>query len=242
MRLILALFLLVVPTLSMATPPRIVSVDEDLLAINATHVFILRTISDNHGYHQVNQTDVTLIARNRETGWDDQHWPVLSVRDNGFPTDAADPNSRVTNLGLPERVNPYDVVLWRKAYLPFSPHYVPTDLDVAFSAGRFTLRRNNALHSFELADVQAALEESFAASRKTIPIATGQISSGVAEDDFDYLFAVPVALNETCAVTALYVLPDWSDAGPNQQLIKLDCANEDRPFAVFVPMTAELSD
>lgn len=104
-----------------ATPPQTIEVSETLLGINGTHLFVLRRIDDNLGYYIPVQTDVVLIARNRKTNTDDQVWPVMRMVEYGveFPIDGPDDNVKV--LPLPDRVNPFDILLWRKARPLLSP-------------------------------------------------------------------------------------------------------------------------
>lgn len=104
-----------------ATPPQVVEVSETLLGINDTHLFVLRRIDDNLGYYIPTQTDVVLIARNHKTNTDDQVWPVMRMVEYGveFPIDGIE--ARVKIFPLPDRVNPFDILLWRKARPLLSP-------------------------------------------------------------------------------------------------------------------------
>ena len=115
MRVIILLMTALFATAAHATPPQIVGVRETLMGINDTHLFVLRRMDDNMGSHYPTQTDVVLIARNRETNSDDQIWPVMRMIDHGVSFVEFDYETRVEPLPLKDRVNPFDILLWRKA-------------------------------------------------------------------------------------------------------------------------------
>lgn len=239
--LLLALFILI-PALSWATPPRSVFVDEKLFAINSTHIFVLRTLSDNFGFYEVNQSDVTLIARNRDTGKDDQHWPVLSIRDKGATFEEFEPDQdRVANLGLPERVNPYDIVLWRKARLPINAGniYDPSVFRIANGDIRFD--DIHASFTARLSDVQASLDESLQASRATIPFnPDAGLSTGTIEmAKIDPLFRWPLQLSDRCHAVERHNINSPAPAASRQFAIKLDCGQDEQSFAIFVILNLE---
>lgn len=238
MRIIPALLACLIPSLAAATPPRVVYVDEDLLAVNDTHLFVLRTLSDNFGFYEVAQSDVLLIARNRETGADDQQWPVLSIRDNGRTFAEFEPTQdRVANLGLPERVNPYDVMLWRKARLPTGAGtvYDPERYDISDSAVRFS-SYDDTVYMADLSETLILLNQSLKASRATIPFnPDAGLSSSTAEAaQIDPLLAWPLGFDDACQITHSYRIDVPAHATSEQFTVKIDCPDADQPFAVFV--------
>ena len=116
MRTILLIICLILPaSFAHATPPQVVEVSETLLGVNDTHIFVLRRLDDNMGRYQITQTDVVLIARNRKTNKDDQIWPVMRMIDSGYNADERGIEAQIKPLALKDRVNPFDVLLWRKA-------------------------------------------------------------------------------------------------------------------------------
>jgi len=92
-----------------------IEVSETLLGVNDTHIFVLRRLDDNMGHYQITQTDVVLIARNRKTNADDQIWSVMRMIDSGYNADERRIEAQIKPLALKDRVNPFDVLLWRKA-------------------------------------------------------------------------------------------------------------------------------
>lgn len=112
---ILTALMVIFPVLAMATPPQIVGVREQPIGVNETHLFVLRILNDNLGRHQTTQTDVVLIARNRATNADDQHWPVMRVLDHGMDYAFEEFENRVDPVPFGKKVNPYAVLLWRNA-------------------------------------------------------------------------------------------------------------------------------
>ncbi len=115
MRVIIFLFAALFASTAQATPPQIVGVSETLMGINGTHLFVLLRMDDNMGSHYPTQTDVVLIARNRETNLDDQIWPVMRMVDHGVSFVEFGYETRVETLPLKDRTNPFDILLWRKA-------------------------------------------------------------------------------------------------------------------------------
>jgi|GEM_PF-2707875 len=63
-----------------ATPPRYASVNDTVVGISPTQVFMLRTISDNHGSHYINSVHRFLVAQDIRTGDATQHWLLDVVR------------------------------------------------------------------------------------------------------------------------------------------------------------------
>ena len=78
-------FLLLAPTLVLATPPQVVSVDETLVGYGGPEklLFLLRKLEDNLGSHSRLQTDLILIARSKSSNQDVYHWPIKRSIDNG---------------------------------------------------------------------------------------------------------------------------------------------------------------
>lgn len=114
-KLILACIGLVLAQAAFATPPRWAQLKETILGQNDTHVFILRQIDDNPGYHSTLQTEIYLISRDLFTGADERIWPVMRINDRGGSFAQSGHAERVGNMGAGERVNPFDVLLWRGA-------------------------------------------------------------------------------------------------------------------------------
>lgn len=122
MRTILLIICLILPAnFAHATPPQVVEISETLLGVNDTHIFVLRRLDDNMGRYQPTQTDVVLIARNRRTNVDDQVWPVMRMLDSGYDLNEHLIEAQIKPLPLQDRVNPFDVLLWRKARPLFAP-------------------------------------------------------------------------------------------------------------------------
>lgn len=85
-----------------ATPPQVVWSTDRLFAITTDTVLILRTISDNQGYHQIEQTDTFLIIRDLATGRDVSQTPVERVVTDSVAGTA-------THYPLDEHADPYAI-------------------------------------------------------------------------------------------------------------------------------------
>ena len=64
-----------------ATPPRYASVQDTPFGINQTHMFVLRTLSDNEGSHYITRSKRFLVAQDIETGKTEQIWPLETTRE-----------------------------------------------------------------------------------------------------------------------------------------------------------------
>ena len=100
----------------MGTPERWVAMDEQIIGENGTHFFVLRKIEDNLGYHSTTKSDVYVISRDLFIGVDERIWPVMRTIDHGAYYFQNGHEQRVENLGAGERVNPFDILLWRQAW------------------------------------------------------------------------------------------------------------------------------
>jgi len=160
--------------LARATPPQTVEVREILLGLNNTHLFVLRTLNDNMGSYYLLQTDVVLIARNRATNLDDQVWPVLRVKDTGSEVEETAGVSRMENLPLPQRVNPFDILLWRKAR-PFLGDDISTADDLGIdqiwdSSGlTITVDNGGTTHGLQNDRISEVFKTSLNTTRKALP-------------------------------------------------------------------------
>ncbi len=160
--------------LAHATPPQTVEVRETLLGLNNTHMFVLRTLDDNMGLYTMRQTDVVLIARNRATNQDDQIWPVLRVKDLGPEVDETEGVSRLEVLPLPDRVNPFDILLWRKAR-PLLGDKIRTADDLGIdqiwdaSGLSVTVDNGGTTHGLKNDDIANLFKTSLNRTRKVLP-------------------------------------------------------------------------
>ncbi len=93
-----------------ATPPDMIYIDETLFGVNDTHVFFLRTVNNNLGLHMYGMTDTYLVAKNVETGMDENIWPIL--RQHGAPDYDTDGNPFpvIQTFPLKDARNPYAIL------------------------------------------------------------------------------------------------------------------------------------
>ena len=160
--------------LAHATPPQTVEVRETLLGLNNTHMFVLRTLDDNMGLYTMRQTDVVLIARNRATNQDDQIWPVLRAKDMGPEVVETDGVSRLEVLPLPDRINPFDILLWRKARPLLGDRIRTADdlgIDQIWDASGLSVTVDNGgtTHGLQNDDIANLFKTSLNRTRKVLP-------------------------------------------------------------------------
>jgi len=89
---------------ALATPPEMISLYDRVIGYSDTQVFILRETNDNLGLYIYGLHDVFLVAKNLETGLDEQIWPVYRVIGDNESTPEA------SGLPLQGVVNPFEIL------------------------------------------------------------------------------------------------------------------------------------
>jgi len=164
-------FLLGLTQASTATPERYVDMREQVLGQTDTQFFVLRHIRDNLGYHETLRDEFYLIARDLLTGDEERIWPVMRSLDHGryyFQNNAPE---RFENLGAGERVNPYDILLWRKAY-NLHPTIYPPDaygLRVSVTGSDILVTEEGSSTESPAVPLLARLTESLEHTRRILP-------------------------------------------------------------------------
>lgn len=229
-RLILACIGIVLARAAFATPPRWAQLKETILGHNDSHVFILRQIDDHPGYHFTLQTEIYLISRDLFTGADERIWPVMRINDRGEFYAQSGHAERVENMGAGERVNPFDVLLWRGArsilpgQLPYDPTWfnaqiVDEDIVLTVWEGRFIADWD--LIFANLADSVARTRAMFEPQSERYdwePLITGAFS---AVQDHE------LALEAGCSIGGIYSAVISDQGGQQPILARLDCFLEE---------------
>ena len=219
-----------------ATPPQIVEVSETLMGVNETHLFVLRRMDDNMGYHHITQTDIVLIARDRQTNIDAQIWPVMRVIDHGSDYLEFGQLDRVENLPLPDRVNPFDVLLWRKAKpliaTSSEQSYLPSH-EISDAKGRLEISagepENMRHYQLEMEAAKTLIRQSLNKTRATLPAYFNE-----AGDMLQDLLFVQAS---DCTYSDLTVISDMKDGQYAEQWIAhVTCEEADilSPVSMFL--------
>ena len=234
MRIITLLFALTLLTNpANATPPQVVEVSETLLGVNDTHLFVLRRMDDNMGYHHITQTDVVLIARDRKTNTDAQIWPVMRVIDHGVDFLDFEEQERIEILPLPDRVNPFDILLWRRARpLTASPDEQSYD-GLSDGDNMFTVTagaaENQRRYQLENNTAEALIRQSLNKTRAALPAYFNQGGDMLQDIQFDQTSA--------CIYSDFTVISDLVDGHyAKQWIMYMTCEEEDRlsPVSMFL--------
>lgn len=92
-----------------ATPPRSIVVEDVLVGVNLSHLFLLRTVTDNLETHGTALTDTVLVSKAMVTGKEDRVWPVRRVLETRDITSG--PASKlVQDLPLRNQIDPYRIL------------------------------------------------------------------------------------------------------------------------------------
>jgi hypothetical protein len=147
-----------------ATPPRYVSIKDTPIAANATHLFLLRTVSDNKGSHYINATHRFLIAQSLKTNKVEDHWLLGTTR---LDTISNEPKDTV-ELSPGTTGNPFEI-LRKKQALPIelTPRLKwPDDSQTPVLAKIYSLNKQGIYNKYEEIQVLsvAELEKRIAAS------------------------------------------------------------------------------
>ena len=229
MRIVALLFaLLLLTTPASATPPQAVEVSETLLGVNDTHLFVLRRLDDNLGRYQPTQTDIVLIARNRQTNQDECTWPVMRMIDHGFDYATDNFETQVEPLPLENRINPFDILLSRNARLmldqwPVIP--MESEMDVHLENGMLTIISEDMAYRLSESSIANAFTQSLNATRKAVP--PYFIEGG--EKGIDPLLDVRLSPAQECKIYDFFTFPEVGEHGRinNIWIARVTCESED---------------
>ena len=159
---LLAVFL-TLSSAAYATPPRYLSITDTPVAANATHMFMIRMVSDNEGSHYINNTHRFLTAQNLQTGAVDDQWLLDITRQVSVDL----PNT-IETLPLPDgdKVDMFAILQTRKAYpigtgLPTEWEWSP---DILVITNDFHLTETGLNHKDTQVMAKDALQFKIAAS------------------------------------------------------------------------------
>ncbi|WP_039018663.1 hypothetical protein [Halocynthiibacter namhaensis] len=225
---------------AVGAPDRWVAMDEQIIGQNETHFFVLRKIEDNLGYHSTTKSDVYLISRNLFTGIDERIWPVMRTIDHGAYYFQNGHEQRVENLGAGERVNPFDILLWRQAWRVL-PREIEADrnwleMDAIVLEEGFRVSLPSTVYEADMDPMFTALKDSTTRTRRIL-------NSTSDRHDWDRHLTANInllasgdwALEAACEIDAVY-LPSASNEGAILSIVaKVVCGNaeEDGGFSYW---------
>ncbi|HCP80166.1 MAG TPA: hypothetical protein DIT67_00720 [Octadecabacter sp.] len=198
-------------TPAVATPPQIVWVKDQLFAISATQVLILRTISDNHGYHQTEQTDTFLIVRDLATGQDISINAVERVVANSVI------DVDITHYPLDNVVNPYAVRQELNAAPLSDPRRFHLNVEIYDDAVRAS-DHEGVTHYARWSDIFPSIFASLQSTRDLLPIL--KMEGGFDALDLDG-FLHPVGCEVVAAANTRYI------STIDTMLVQLACEDEE---------------
>ncbi len=107
------------PGPAFATPPDVIDIREEPFGLNETHLFVLRSSTDNLGLYESLRVETFLVAIDAATG-EEEHWLIdRSVRSSEYSEDGEMLGYKVVrDEGLAD-VNPFAILAERDA-LPWS--------------------------------------------------------------------------------------------------------------------------
>lgn len=124
--------LLLISTRAFATPPDIITIRDELFGMSETHVFIMRTTSDNHGLHETGSNDVLFMAIDIEARAE-RMWHLYYVKRMSDYANDQDGRSEVVTSQLSEElVNPFVIL----------DEYGGVTTDMIYEAARYDFNGN----------------------------------------------------------------------------------------------------
>lgn len=230
--LILVALACLLSTPGWATPERIIRVDDSILGENDTHLFLLRRIDDNLGYYQTLQTDVVLIARNLSTGRDDTTWRVISIRDHGPYFAESNRAHQVEDLGVEDRVDPFDVLLGQHARTVLPDTATAWGGRMARITGdgiEVALEDAEATHRISLADAASLMAASLGATGALVPARKSETGG-------DRLSNLRIDVAGDCEIGALHGYRTSIDPNRRDYAVRLDCGDAGglMPLSLYV--------
>lgn len=139
-RLTLALALACAAPAAQATPPDLVQIHDQLLAVSAESLFLLRTSNDNLGLYDAEIRTIALIELDRDTGAETV-WPAYATRHYRDPDKGKAPYFQlIQSPDLPGSTNPFKRLQDQNAQptLPFETDTPPVRIDT--SDGQLIIR------------------------------------------------------------------------------------------------------
>ena len=195
-------------TVSVATPPRVVSVEDHLFARNDTTLFLIREFIDNLGSHTFQQTDWILIHRNISNGDDRGFQAVARVVDWGPYADG----DRIEPLPLSHAANPYELFTNGDARPLRTPRW-PTEVAELTEAGLRFAANDGTVYMLGLPDLEARIEDTLISSRGLLP----DPDLTTEPDPFDPAAFAPVSECRPDMVHRMDFIPE------DPVLVRLDC-------------------
>ncbi len=113
-----------------ATPERVTSSDDRIVAATPTHLYVLRDIYDNRGSHYAELRDQHLVEIEIETHTATQFWPLRRMEINNLPVDDFQVPGVVTDLDV--ETHDMFAILRDLGAAPMAPHeYATQDLEMS---------------------------------------------------------------------------------------------------------------
>ena len=197
-----------------ATPPDMIFLQDKVVGLSESHVFILRESAHNLGLHIYGMHDIFLVAKSLKTGLDDEIWPVYRVHS------AAEALPPTQSFLLEDAVNPFEIMSARAVKYISRGFLVPDSRRAANSAFYAEYLEVGA-STLPTAQVHAQLSQSIALTLgATQPYPEGGYAS--------MSFATPQALLENplfdiqeCTIAGLMTL--FRYPAPKIELVQLSC-------------------
>ncbi|MHA3914032.1 hypothetical protein [Halovulum sp. GXIMD14793] len=170
MKYLLSLILML-PTLAFATPPHMVSVTDQVVGINDTHLFLMRSLSYNHGSYYMQQVDQVLISQSIDTGKEESVWPLRQTLEQ-VNWESDDEEWMVIDKPVPSAVDMMSVLREQSAR-PINEGESLDTSHLKYSIEDNTLKLQLSYHGEQLKitveDLSARITASLLASREAIP-------------------------------------------------------------------------
>ena len=209
-----------------ATPPDVIDIREQPFGLSETHLFVLRSSSDNLGLYESMRSETFLVAINAETG-EEEHWLIdRTIRSSQYSDDGEMLGYTVTRDEGVESINPFTILTERNA-APWSAVSQTGRLDIQ---AKFARAGGNAWQAsypsgqvFEVTD--AALAEQLDQTRVFM-------ASNVADHPrmstltTRGLFADRTIPLETCEPGMVFNHYALSKPG-EELLVRMDCSDRD---------------
>ncbi|MDN3646623.1 hypothetical protein QWY75_10475 [Pontixanthobacter aestiaquae] len=125
-----------------ATPPDVITIEDRLFGISATHAFLLREASDNLGSHYSDRRETFLVAINLTTE-EEELWPVYrATRSTDFGDSGADDTPVIEVDPRAGMIDPY-AVLEERGGMPLSERAGESFADLIDNGRSITITRSD---------------------------------------------------------------------------------------------------
>ena len=215
-----------------ATPPQVVTATDTAFGITATHLFVLRRVTDNRGLYTTTATQTHLVSIRLENGRTDTIWPVYGFLEEDGADGTPEGGATAEVMPLPGAVDPFAVLAHAGAR-----HVAPTEdfpADATLDAEGLRIEApDGAIHALDAEPLFARMRDGldrFATALPPDSILNGLSGFGEPTGAFLAQTALTSSSCNVAAIVRIRPLLTWNAA----LIARVRCGDEEEPGIVDI--------